>query len=58
MRGDAVAATLIGLLNGDHSLREAVEFFATRQGLPLEMLLTHLPAAVRQLMSLGLVVPA
>ena len=55
---DPVAAALVGLLDGKRSLREAVEVFGDRYGVPPEMFLQDLPTAIRQLVRLGLLIPA
>lgn len=57
-RVDPVATALIGLLDGKRTLREALNLFAGNRHVPSEMFLEHLPAAIRRLLELGLVIPA
>jgi SAM-dependent methyltransferase len=58
VRADPVAMAIIGFLDGRRSLREAARDFAAEHGLPVEYFLPHLPKAVREMMWLGLIVPA
>ena len=57
-RVDPVAAALVGLLDGRRTVREAVSIFADRHGVPPELFLGDAPRAVRNLLQLGLLVPA
>lgn len=58
VNADPVATRLIGLLDGQRTLREAVDIVARGLGVDSAILLPQLPAMVRQLLHLGLLIPA
>jgi methylase of polypeptide subunit release factors len=56
-RVDPVAAELIGRLDGRRTPREAIGELAAAAGAPAQAFLPSLPAALRRLIALGLLVP-
>ena len=58
VRADPVATALIGYLDGRRSVSAAAERVAAQGGVATAVLLPQLPAAVRRLLHLGLLVPA
>ncbi len=58
VKADPVATALLGQLDGKRSVFEALERVAAQGGVAASLLLPQLPAAVRRLLHLGLLVPA
>lgn len=58
VHGDPVATAIIGLLDGHRSLRGAAADLAAAHSISLDSLLPQLPGTFRQLLWLGLVLPA
>ena len=58
VKADPVATALLGQLDGDRSVSEALERVAAQGGVTPALLMPQLPAAVRRLLHLGLLVPA
>ena len=56
VKADPVATKLIGPLDGERTLREAVDFQAAGQDIDCAILLPQLPATIRHLLHLGLLV--
>ncbi len=57
-RVDPMTSELVGLLDGQRTPRQAMSLLAERIGVPAEPFLGGLPAALRRLLRLGLLVPA
>jgi len=58
VKADPVATALLGQLDGHRSVSEALERVATQGGVAPALLRPRLPAAVRRLLHLGLLIPA